>query len=105
MGILSAIFVRKTQYFAVEKLKFFVSHEELCNFIELVCLGMSTAIEVIGARHCGMRVLAMSLVTDKAFSDVDSDEMISHDIVLAEAKKNAPIMESLVTKFLQKLQV
>lgn len=33
-------------------------------------VGMSTVPEVIAARHCGLRILAMSLVTNKAVMEV-----------------------------------
>uniref|UniRef100_A0A672LSG1 purine-nucleoside phosphorylase n=1 Tax=Sinocyclocheilus grahami TaxID=75366 RepID=A0A672LSG1_SINGR len=45
-------------------------------------LGMSTVHEVIVARHCGMRVFALSLITNKAVMDYDSEEKANHEEVL-----------------------
>jgi len=66
---------------------------------------MSTAIEVIAARHCGLRVLAMSLVTDEGILELDTEQTVSHEAVLAVARKKSQVMESLVRNFLQKLQI
>ena len=66
---------------------------------------MSTTPEVIAAQHCGMRVMALSLVTDDGILEVDTDQTVSHADVLAAARENAGVIEALVTKFLQKLLV
>uniref|UniRef100_A0A672LW82 purine-nucleoside phosphorylase n=1 Tax=Sinocyclocheilus grahami TaxID=75366 RepID=A0A672LW82_SINGR len=50
-------------------------------------LGMSTVHEVIVARHCGMRVFALSLITNKAVMDYDSEEKANHEEVLQTGKQ------------------
>lgn len=48
-------------------------------------VGMSTAPEAIVARHMGMRVLALSLITNQALSDAESPEIPDHEHVLRTA--------------------
>lgn len=45
-------------------------------------VGMSTAHEVLVARHAGMRVLAFSSITNAAIDDVDADDEANHEEVL-----------------------
>uniref|UniRef100_A0A663DVZ5 purine-nucleoside phosphorylase n=1 Tax=Aquila chrysaetos chrysaetos TaxID=223781 RepID=A0A663DVZ5_AQUCH len=46
-------------------------------------VGMSTVPEVIVARHCGLRVLGISLITNKAVMNYNSQEKANHEEVLA----------------------
>ncbi len=57
-------------------------------------VGMSTAPEVVVARHMGMRVLGISLITNTATGD-DSEE-VNHAEVLATADAARPKFASLV---------
>jgi purine-nucleoside phosphorylase len=60
-------------------------------------VGMSTAHEVVVARHAGVRVLGFSLVTNKATEDLDHE--ITHEEVLAMA----PIAARGVVRILREL--
>jgi len=57
-------------------------------------VGMSTVPEVIVARHGGMRVFAMSVITDIGISDVPVT--ITHEEVLEAAQAAAPKMAAIV---------
>merc|ERR1712235_37409 len=53
-------------------------------------VGMSTVHEVIVARHCGMKVFALSLITNQAVMDYDSrGGKANHDEVLETGKLRA----------------
>jgi inosine/guanosine/xanthosine phosphorylase family protein len=57
-------------------------------------VGMSTALEVIVARHAGVRVLAISLITNKATPDVDVGA--SHQEVIEMGKVGAARLSTLL---------
>uniref|UniRef100_A0A8C7D8X0 Purine nucleoside phosphorylase n=1 Tax=Oncorhynchus kisutch TaxID=8019 RepID=A0A8C7D8X0_ONCKI len=60
-------------------------------------VGMSTAHEVIAARHCGMRVFALSLITNRAVMDYDSEEKANHEEVLETGQHRAIQLEKLIS--------
>ena len=62
-------------------------------------VGMSTAPEVVVARHAGMRVLGLSLITNTATGD-DTEE-VNHAEVLATADAARPRFTMLVRGILQ----
>jgi purine-nucleoside phosphorylase len=62
-------------------------------------VGMSTVPEVIVAIHGGMRVFAMSVITDIGISDIPVK--ITHEEVLEAANATAPKMAALVTKMVK----
>ncbi|RWS28753.1 purine nucleoside phosphorylase-like isoform X1 [Leptotrombidium deliense] len=66
-------------------------------------VGMSTVHEVIYARHCNIKVIGISLITNKCVSDWDSKEEANHEENIAVGKKRAKDMESLVQHVAEKL--
>lgn len=72
------------------------------------CVGMSTIPEVIAAKHCGMQVLVLSLITNKAIVSYERDESniaASHKEVLENVNKSGKNMEMLVRTFLTSSQL
>ncbi len=62
-------------------------------------VGMSTVPEVILARHVGLRVVAISNITNLAAGL--SDETLSHETTMAMADKGAESLKRLITGFLE----
>jgi xanthosine phosphorylase len=60
-------------------------------------VGMSTVPEVIVARHCGLRVAAVSAITNLA--EGLGDEVLSHEHTLASAAVAARDLERVLTRF------
>ncbi|MEP6682260.1 MAG: purine-nucleoside phosphorylase, partial [Parafilimonas sp.] len=56
-------------------------------------VGMSTVQEVITAVHAGMKVFAMSIITDLGIRD--EDNIITHEEVLAAASEAEPKMTAI----------
>lgn len=65
--------------------------------------GMSTVHEVIVARHCGMRVFALSLITNQAVMDYDSEDKANHEEVLETGKRRAEQLERLVSTMVTRI--
>lgn len=63
-------------------------------------VGMSTVAEVIAARHCGMRVAVISVVTNMAAGLHPTK--ITHDVTLAGADKASKMLTQLVLEFIRK---
>lgn len=66
--------------------------------------GMSTAHEVIIARHCGMRAFALSLITNQAVMDYESSEKANHEEVLQIGKQRAEQLEKLVSTMVTRME-
>ncbi|XP_002187702.4 purine nucleoside phosphorylase [Taeniopygia guttata] len=66
-------------------------------------VGMSTVPEVIVARHCGLRVLGISLITNKSVMSYSSQEKANHEEVLRISVVRAEALQKLVTHLLGKL--
>ena len=64
-------------------------------------VGMSTVPEVISARHCGLKVLAIAAITNLA--EGLSDVTLSHEQTLAYAAVGARDLTRLVTAYLHRM--
>jgi purine-nucleoside phosphorylase len=64
-------------------------------------VGMSTALEVIVARHAGVRVLAISLITNKATPDVTVGA--THEEVIEMGRVGGPKMATLLGALLPEI--
>ncbi len=64
-------------------------------------VGMSTVQEVIAAIHCGMKVFAMSVITDIGIRE--EENTITHDEVLQAAKDAEPKLTAIFTKLIESL--
>lgn len=67
-------------------------------------VGMSTAHEVIVARHCGMRVFALSLITNQAVMSYDSEDKANHEEVLQTGKQRAQQLERLISTMVTRIE-
>jgi purine-nucleoside phosphorylase len=64
-------------------------------------VGMSTVQEVIVARHSGLQVFAMSVITDIGIRD--EDNMITHEEVLRAAKEAEPKLTAIFKELIAQL--
>ena len=64
-------------------------------------VGMSTVHETIVARHCGLRVAAVSAITNLA--EGMSDTALSHEQTLRDAARAADDLAPLVTRFVENM--
>ncbi|KAF0022386.1 hypothetical protein F2P81_025383 [Scophthalmus maximus] len=67
-------------------------------------VGMSTVPEVTVAKHCGLRVLGLSLITNKVSVDYSREEKVNHDEVLQISKMMAEVLQKLVTTLICRFQ-
>jgi xanthosine phosphorylase len=64
-------------------------------------VGMSTVQETIVARHCGLRVAAVSVITNLA--EGMSDEPLSHEQTLSSAERAAGDLAQLLLSLIPRL--
>ncbi|KAK2190894.1 hypothetical protein NP493_65g03011 [Ridgeia piscesae] len=76
----------------------------LLNVLGADVVGMSTVPEVVAARHCGIRVFGVSVVTNCCVMELDSDDQEpSHDEVLEMGEKRSADVQRLISKFVGKI--
>ena len=63
-------------------------------------VGMSTVPEVIVARHCGIRVFGISVITDLGLGDAVAE--VSHEEVQEAAHAAQPHMTTLIRELIQR---
>lgn len=66
-------------------------------------LGMSTVLEVIAARHAGMRVLGLSSITDMSVADREDHSGTSEQAVIEQAGRTGPRFRSLIRAILRQI--
>lgn len=77
-----------------------------CRMLHMMgadAVGMSTVPEVVVARHCGIRVLGLSLITNKCVMDYDSAEKANHEEVLKATQYRSRDLQRLVSHLITKI--
>ncbi|KAM7538770.1 hypothetical protein Aperf_G00000052472 [Anoplocephala perfoliata] len=77
------------------------------NFVRLIgadAVGMSTAHEATVAKHAGMKVFAVSLITNKIDVSEDNLKDCSHEEVLETSNRMAETMKTFISKVLEKME-
>ncbi|XP_049429919.1 purine nucleoside phosphorylase 6 [Epinephelus fuscoguttatus] len=77
-----------------------------CRALQMLgadAVGMSTVPEVVVARHCGLRVLGLSLITNKVVTDYESSEKANHEEVLKTTELRTQDLQKLVSQLITKI--
>lgn len=56
------------------------------------------------ARHCGMRVFALSLITNQVVMSYDSEDKANHEDVLQTGKQRAHQLERLISTMVTRVE-
>lgn len=81
----------------------FETHAEyrMIRLLGADAVGMSTVQEAIAAAHMGLRVFAISVITDMGIREDDS--VITHEEVLAAAAAAEPVLTAVFSRLISKL--
>ncbi|CAL1547839.1 unnamed protein product [Lymnaea stagnalis] len=79
-----------------------------CRLLQIVgvdATGMSTVPEVLVAKHCGMTVFGMSLITNMVIMEYDVENTANHEEVLETGERRSKDLQKLVTAIVQELEL
>ena len=68
-------------------------------------IGMSTVPEVIVARHCGIKCMGVSIITDEAFGTRKEGEVIDGAEIVKIADAAADRMTTLFTEIIRRMEM
>ena len=71
--------------------------------LDVLFLGMSTVHEVITARHCNLKVIAFSLITNMCPLDYDCEVDANHEEVMVAAQKREPVLKKFVNRLISEV--
>ncbi|XP_053106122.1 purine nucleoside phosphorylase-like [Hemicordylus capensis] len=80
-----------------------IAEARLLHSLGADAVGMSTAAEVVVARHCALRVFGLSLITNKVTKDYDTKETVGHHGVLGVSQRRAPTLQTFLTELVGRL--
>ncbi|CAI5778536.1 purine nucleoside phosphorylase-like [Podarcis lilfordi] len=80
-----------------------IAEARLLHVLGADAVGMSTAAEVVVARHCGLRVFGISLITNKVTKDYSTKENVDHHGVLEVSRRRASTLQALITALVGRL--
>jgi purine-nucleoside phosphorylase len=65
---------------------------------------MSTVHEVITARHCGMKIVAFSLITNRCVADYDDHTEVNHEEVVVAGKRMEGLLKEFVSRIVNRIK-
>ncbi|XP_016428090.1 purine nucleoside phosphorylase-like [Sinocyclocheilus rhinocerous] len=94
-------FVREGVYCMVSGPNFeTIAEARMLHILGSDSVGMSTVPEVTVAKHCGLRVLGLSLITNKVSLDYSREEKVNHEEVLQISKMRAEMLQNVLVTFI-----
>ncbi|KAF2902901.1 hypothetical protein ILUMI_03278 [Ignelater luminosus] len=75
-----------------------VAELKMLGMLGVDAVGMSTVHEVITARHCGMTVLAFSLITNMCITDYNCYDEANHEEVMDVGKMRQDVLKRFVAR-------
>ncbi|KAH0548725.1 purine nucleoside phosphorylase-like isoform X1 [Cotesia glomerata] len=81
-----------------------VAELKMLRMIGIDAVGMSTAHEVIAARHCNLTVFAFSLITNLCVFDYDCHDEANHEEVMDVGKSRQPVLEDFVRRMVRRIK-
>ncbi|KAK1800008.1 hypothetical protein P4O66_006509 [Electrophorus voltai] len=82
-----------------------IAEARLLHRLGADAVGMSTAPEVVVAKHCDMRVFGLSLITNKIARSYGDSSAVNHQSVLEVSEKRAAVLQELVTELVNHMDV
>eukprot|EP00092_Neocalanus_flemingeri_P039766 GFUD01043305.1.p1 GENE.GFUD01043305.1~~GFUD01043305.1.p1 ORF type:complete len:317 (-),score=99.96 GFUD01043305.1:30-980(-) len=84
-----------------------VAELKMFSMLGVDCVGMSSIPESLVAHHCGMSVLAFSLITNQCHLDIDSHTSAApnHEEVLDAAEEKKNDLKKFVSSLVQKIDI
>ncbi|XP_026868296.2 purine nucleoside phosphorylase 4a [Electrophorus electricus] len=82
-----------------------IAEARLLHRLGADAVGMSTAPEVVVAKHCDMRVFGLSLITNKIARSYGDSSAVNHQSVLEMSEKRAAVLQELVTELVNHMDV
>lgn len=76
---------------------------KLLQMLGADAVGMSTAHETTVAKHAGMKVFAMSLITNKVVMELESEQQTNHEEVLETSARRAETMKQFVSTLVERM--
>ncbi|KAA0703516.1 Purine nucleoside phosphorylase [Triplophysa tibetana] len=94
-------FVREGVYCMVSGPNFeTIAEARMLHILGSDSVGMSTVPEVTVAKHCGLSVLGLSLITNKVSLDYSREEKVNHEEVLQISKMRAEMLQNVLMTFI-----
>ncbi|XP_011499016.1 PREDICTED: purine nucleoside phosphorylase isoform X2 [Ceratosolen solmsi marchali] len=81
-----------------------VAEMKLLRVLGVDAIGMSTVHEVITARHCDMKIVAFSLITNRCVDDYDDHTEVNHEEVMVTGKRMEGLLKEFVSRIVSRIK-
>ncbi|XP_060692146.1 purine nucleoside phosphorylase 4a [Hemiscyllium ocellatum] len=82
-----------------------IAEARLLHKLGVDAVGMSTVPEVIVAKHCGLRVFGLSLITNEVTREYENAEVVDHEAVLSISEMRTGMLQNLIKELVARMKV